>query len=259
MIGGQIITGNWEIEDVPGIYAELEVPNWAPWLAASQESLMGRVQVFPEGQLIVKSIDDLPLASLSMNKISWDGDPNSLPCWDEVAGDPTTYEKTYEPEGNTLVMMSMNVHPEYQGHGYARNLIAGAKLTAMSLGVKHLIGSFRPNEYGKHKLAYGSNSLDFGSYCQAVREDGWPIDSWIRNLTRNGMQSMGVDEKAMTVACSIDEFTELQRTYKPEIWRKNTEGLWECGEVGAWEVVGEDAIYKESNLWGYIWTRSGLQ
>lgn len=50
-----------------------------------------------------------------MNRIDWDGQRDTLPCWDKIAGDPTDYSQTYKPEGNTLVAMSMNVDPLHQG------------------------------------------------------------------------------------------------------------------------------------------------
>lgn len=116
-----IATGNWTPQDAEKIYNILEKPNWAPWLEASKESIEGRSIVFPQGQLVIKSIDGTPIASLSTNQIYWDGKVEALPTWDDVAGDPTTYEKTYHPNGNALVMMSMNVHPEHQRRRTGKN------------------------------------------------------------------------------------------------------------------------------------------
>lgn len=116
-----ITTGNWTPHDAEKIFDILEKPNWAPWLAASKESIEGRSLVFPKGQLVIKSIDGTPIASLSTNQIYWDGKVETLPTWDDVAGEPTTYEKTYDPNGNALVMMSMNVHPEHQRRRTSEN------------------------------------------------------------------------------------------------------------------------------------------
>jgi GNAT superfamily N-acetyltransferase len=257
----QFTVGSWKQEDIAIIHQKLEVPNWAPWLAASKISMVGRCLVFPEGQLVVKDVQGVPLASLSMNKINWDGDSESLPSWDDVAGDPTTYERTYISNGNTLALMSMNVNPEYQGAGYARMLIEKAKLLAQELGVENLIGSFRPNEYGNHKAIYGTKALGFEKYASFKRDDGLPIDAWLRNLTRNGMMPLKVDHHAMTVTVTLDELAVYAKTYKLDMWKEVSPNVWECGEVGSWHIdtVRGVATYLESNLWGIIWVKPGLQ
>ncbi len=252
---------NSKPEWAESIYALLEKPNWAPWLAASAETLGKRAEVFPDGQLIIMRNDGVPMASLSMNRINWGGDPKTLPSWDDIAGEPTTYENTFEPKGNTLVMMSMNVNPEFQGEGFARVLIEQAKLLAEKLGVEYLIGSFRPNEYGKHKHTNLGNHLGFESYCEAKREDNWPIDGWLRNLSRNGMQPLAVDPQAMTVVVSMIEFDNIKNEIASEVWIEVAPGVWECGEVGNWKLdtTKATATYKESNLWGLIWEKTGSQ
>lgn len=258
--GSHYIIGNWQQKDVQAIYEELEHPNWAPWLEAKPCSLAGRTVSFPDGQLMIKSIHGKPLASLSMNKIMWDGDMKTLPSWDEVAGEPTTYEKTYVPSGNTLVLMSMSVHHLHTGEGYARKLIEQAKLLAIKLEVNYLIGSFRPNEFGAYKLAHIGKDVDFATYCKLTRQDGLPIDGWLRNLTRNGMRSLIVDSHAMTVSMPIKDFEYYKQTYRPHVWCEINQDVWECGEVGTWKVDYNNGIatYKESNLWGLIWKKSGL-
>jgi len=245
---------SWIPEESKNIFEILEKPNWAPWLAASEQALAGRAKVFPEGQLVLKNVYGLPMASLSTNKINWDGNSETLPCWDEVAGDPTTYENTYKPNGNTIVLMSMNVGSEFQGSGLARKMIEKIKTVAQDLKAEHLIGSFRPNQFGKYKSQSGKEDTDFTEYCMMKREDGLPIDGWLRSLTRNGMQSLTVDKKAMTVIVPIDEFKEYQKTYCLNMWKEIFPNIWECGEVGYWLVNKKKgiAVYRECNLWGAL-------
>lgn len=251
---------NWTKELVPVIHRNLEEPNWASWLMASEESLAGRIDVYSEGQLMISDISGNPLASLSMNRIDWDGNPESLPSWDDVAGDPTTYEKTCDPDGNTLVLMSMNVHPDHKGEGLARKLINYVKEHAAIMRVNSVIGSFRPNEYGKHKAKFGVSALDFSSYCRWTREkDGLPEDEWLRNLTRNGMRPLKVDHRAMTVPIKLSDFYHLKENHNSQSWRQVGKREWECGEVGRWVIdeTNEIATYQESNLWGILWEKAG--
>lgn len=248
-ISGAFTSATWADKSTAQIYTHLEVPTWAPWLAATAESLAGRAHVFAPGQLVLwDEQSNMPAASLSTNRISWNGDIAILPSWDDVAGDPTTYEHTYDPHGNTLTLMSMNVRPDLNGKGLARKLIEQVQCLAQDLQVQHLIGSFRPNEYGKYKLNT-ANPVGFAEYCALTRPDGLPVDGWIRNLTRNGMKPLKVDSQAMIVSIPISEFNQIKQPH----W-KLVNDQWECGEVGSWTVNENTglATYIESNLWGYI-------
>ncbi len=248
------IQSSWETAEAGPIYEVLEKPNWAPWLAASQNTLAGRVDIFKQGQLLLKTQEEILLASLSTNRIDWNGDPTTLPCWDDVAGDPTTYVNTYKPNGNTLCLMSMNVNPSFQGIGLAKEMIAGIKEVALELGLANLIGSFRPNQFGKFKSQNDQWNLDFETYCKMQRPDGWPIDGWLRSLMKNGMEPLIVDRKAMSVTVPINEFDDYMNNYNPHIWKQVDDDVWECGEVGQWTVDFHSglAVYKECNLWGKI-------
>jgi hypothetical protein len=87
-----------------------------------------------------------------------------------------------------------------------------------------------------------------------IREDGFPVDSWLRNLVRNGMVPLTVDQNAMTVTASLDQFNQYKTSYNPDKWKEVGPGLWECGEVGRWTIdnISNAATYKESNLWGLL-------
>jgi len=246
---------SWKPEDADKIFKELEKPNWAPWLAASLEAIKARAEVFPAGQLCMwLPGKDIMVATLSTNQINWDGNPSNLPCWDEVAGEPTTYENTYIPTANTLVLMSMNVRPGFYGQGLAGKMINQIQQTAKVLGIEYLIGSFRPNQLGQYKAETGNWQIDFGEYCLLTREDGLPVDGWLRSLTRKGMVPLAVDNQAMTVKVSLKEFYQYQDEYKPDFWQEVAPEIWECGEVGQWQVNKESglAVYQESNLWGKL-------
>jgi len=188
-------------------------------------------------------------ASLSLNKINWDGDIAHLPSWDDVAGDPTDYSKTYIPNGNTLVLLSMNVAGEYKGLQLPSKMIDAAVHAAKSLDVAHLIGSFRPSGYGEVKK--GMPDLDFETYCMLKKHGSdKPLDHWLGSLWHMGMKMLAVDDKAMTVSVPISEF----EVYKQSDWKEIQPGIWECGEVGTWKVNEKSgmATYQESNVWGSL-------
>lgn len=249
--------GTWKEyeQERPGNIVDLEKRLWAPWLAASEDSIHGRMDIFPEGQLCV--YDDYQLhASLSLNRIQWDGDPESLPSWDAVAGDPTTYENTYISDGNTLTMMSMNVNPESQGLRLPARLVDAAKKMAGREGIENIIGSFRPSEYGKATLdAIRRHEVMplFDNYATATDSEGLPLDAWLRSLSRNGMVPLKVDSDAMIVNISAAEFEQevLQADWR-EVEVDGHMIIW-CGQTGFFYKEADGSYtYKESNVWGKL-------
>ncbi|MCA9331289.1 GNAT family N-acetyltransferase [Candidatus Saccharibacteria bacterium] len=254
----------WQLlgtEGIKQIHA-IEQQTWAPWLAASYESLEGRAHVNPLGQLAVVSANGEIYASLSTNQIDWSGEVGDLPSWDDVAGDPTDYSQTYAPEGNTTVLMSMNVHPDMQGQQLPSQLVHAITSKAQeNEGMQYVIGSFRPSEFSDTTLE--DPNTDFAEYVQAVREDGLPADKWLRVLTRMGMTQLAVDEHAMRVSINVDEFTALRDASEAVSGQKwivsKRPGLapktW-CGETGFFYDLQEGGyVYMESNVWGLLWER----
>jgi hypothetical protein len=260
------------------IFEVLEVPNWAPWLRFSAEELDAQSEVFPAGQILVCDQESRPLASLSTNRIDWDGVLEHLPTWDRVAGPTRTYRDTYAQNGNAIVLMSANVRRDARKTRLTDLLIDQIKRLAATEGIEHILSDFRPSEYGAYKLeAYKleREGTGFAAYCAWARQDGLPMDGWLRSLTRNGMQPLGVDSRAMVVRTTLEEFSRYRATYHLDRWYRLTDPnvisirmsehtphldlddvdeKWECGETGTWYVdrSGGRALYVESNLWGRL-------
>lgn len=238
----------------PGAIADLEKKLWAPWLAASSNSIAGRMDVFPEGQLCIYDEHALH-ASLSLNRIQWDNQPDSLPSWDDVAGEPTTYENTFVPGGNTLTLMSMNVNPDSQGLKLPARLVGAARHLAAHENIQNIIGSFRPSEYGNAALrAIENQSLipSFDEYITSTNSDGLPVDAWLRSLARNGMTQLKVDRSAMAVTITSEEFQELQQPDWRDIEHDGQAMIW-CGQTGFfYKQTDQSYTYRESNIWGRL-------
>lgn len=251
-VQGHFVVTPWTAKDVPAIYRDLEHPNWAPWLEANAETLAARSVVFPEGQLLAVDPEGTYVGSLSLNRIDWDGYAGHLPARDEVTGRPTDYRATYKRDGNTLVCLYMNVAPAFKGKQVPGKLIDSAGQVAKSLGVEHLLGSFRPSGYGRAKWALGSD-LNFRDYCWAKQPGSdKPVDPWLRSLWWKGVRLLAVKRRAVTIEVSFSKFYEYQQSYKPEAWYEAKSGVWECEELGSWTVDARKGTttYTESNVWG---------
>lgn len=248
----QLSVEHWQPSDVPAI-ARLEAGTWAPWLRKPTQHLETIAERFPTTQLLVRDGRGDIAATVTANRVNWDGDPASLTTWDDVAGGEVAgsdYTATYVPTGNTLCLMSMNVDPIIQGERLAPKLLEGMRDVAKELGVQHLISSFRPSGFGDYKLRHGQ--ISFEEYCRLTREDGEPLDPWLRSTSRLRMQPLRIEEQSMKVTVPLDTFQEYQQSYNPHKWKEVTEGRWECGETGTWTVQRDQAVYVEPNLWGEI-------
>lgn len=252
------VVEQWLEPDIPIVY-ELEVKNWAPWLVASSQVLQERLNVFPQGQLLVRDEQGKVIASLTTNRVNWSNypDPKGLPkSWDWCAGkvEGVRFQDAYDQKGSSLVLLSMNVDPGSRGQHLPSRLIEAAKEQAKELGVSFLISPFRPSSFGDYKLEKRVGNEAFWDFCNQRREDGKLRDPWLRSLEWSGGRLICECPNAMAVQVSIDVWGDYKQNFRPERWREISPGKWECGETGSWEVDEESKIatYRESNVWGVI-------
>lgn len=256
---------------VRSVHEHLETPSWAPWLSFSLEEMRAYDEVFPAGQIVHLGDGDLPAGALTSIRMDWTGDPDDLGSWDAVSGKDTSVADSHRPDGNTLVLLSVSIRVDGRGRGLSASLVSSARELARSEGVDHVISAFRPSGFGSHKAAGGS--MDFPTYCATRREDGLPVDPWLRALTRLGMRPLRVQERAMVVAVHLDELDRFRAEHRPEVWFRldpgrggeviaslpadlvaDSDEVWECGETGSWLIdrrAGR-AVYVEANLWGEL-------
>lgn len=86
-----------------------------------------------------------------------------------------------------------------------------------------------------------------------TNDDGYPVDPWLRSLTKNGMHPIAVDHRAMYLHISEHEFENIKQLF----WRQFSTGannVWWCNETGFfYPQVDGSYIYAESNLWGSLY------
>ncbi len=243
-------------EEAPLIHRELELPNWAPWLAASVETLAKRAEVFPRGQIALWTPDGMPVAAINLSRFNYNGNPADLPTWDQLMGDPPTSETTYNPNGNSVGMMSINVSPKYQGRGVTEQVVEAVRNMTKEEDIENVMGSFRPSQYGKFALDNPEVSLEEYTRQRVPWKNGETTrrDQWIGILENKfGMKEIRWDEAAMVVPdVPTEQVEEWRKTYKPEMWRQVTPGIWLCGETGLWVVKNGTSTYIEGNVWGIL-------
>jgi len=257
------------------LYTTLEEPNWAPWQRwNSAKELQRPTEIFPEGQFVAWDAFGAPAAALWTNRINWRGDISSLQSWDAVAGIDWTFEDTYQPDGNTIVLMAISVRADQTGQQLPAHLIALLRdYVKRSGGIQHLISDFRPSEFSDHKQTTGD--FDFENYVYRRRDDGLPWDRWLRTITRLGMEPLCVDFRAMVIPATIEQVSDYRAAHKSSQWYRvvdpeairtlihrhqperdieRVDEIWECGETGSWYLNTQTgkAVYVEGNLWGRL-------
>jgi hypothetical protein len=269
--GGTENASNYTVEsmrpnDVPEM-AALE-KSWAPWLRKSTEDFQYIAVHFPQTQKVVHSLNgnNNVAGFIIVNKIHWGGPgpKDDFTTWDQVAGGSvknSNMKDTYKEDGNTLVLMAATVASQKRGDGLAPKLVNAVREMAQVQNIQYIISAFRPSDYGKYQLEHGPT--DFTEYCAMKNNNGEPLDTWLRSVTRLGMQPIRTITNSMRVEATREEFEEYRQNYKPELWKPITEDgkTWLCGETGTWTIVGDSqnpdadavyAVYTEHNLLGLI-------
>jgi GNAT superfamily N-acetyltransferase len=251
----------------------LEALCWAPWLRFSASNFDAHLQLYPQGQFPMWDEANELVGYLSTTRIHWQGDPSSLPSWDELAEPEYSFGRRYHPAGNTMALMSISVIPGHRGINRAGALVEQAIGYAAQQGLEHVVGNFRPSRFGLAKLRHPR--LSFAGYVRQERMDGLPEDAWLRALHRQGLRIYRVDERAMVVPATLEQLERYRQSVHPLLWSRVTDPravelrlaehspdqdvgrvdeVWECGQTGTWYAsrATERAVYIESNLIGEL-------
>jgi GNAT superfamily N-acetyltransferase len=157
---------------------------------------------------------------------------------------------------NTIILTAMVIENNYRGQRIPSRLIASAKEQAKALGFKYVISPFRPSQYGKYKKENNikHNDVVFAEYCYKKNEEGYPVDAWLRALTKNGMKMLKPVPNSFQCARSIECFELFKKAHKTDDWYQSGEDIWECGETQTWYIDRHQniAVSIEPNLWGQI-------
>lgn len=247
------IIDKWTPEDVHELYL-LEKKCWAPWLRKPEKDFLTITTNYSDLQRLLRNKNGDIVASMSVNRINWNGKLENLPNWDTIAGgsiETSNFTTTYTQDGNTLCLMSMNVNPSLQGIGLAQKLIEELKNIAVDLKIEHVISSLRPVGYGSYKMKQVQNNqplTSFKEYCELKNEKNEPYDYWLRSANHQNMKILYISKNAIVVNLPRIKLDEFIKTYNSKKWKKVSDNQWECGEAGSWFADKDHATYREDNL-----------
>ncbi len=101
---------------------------------------------------------------------------------------------------NAITALEITLHPTVAGTGFSSLMIAAMRENAARLGFTSLYAPVRPNR--KHLEPH----RPMADYACATREDGLPIDPWLRVHARAGARIVKIAPTSMTVAGTLAEW-----------------------------------------------------
>ncbi|MDQ0416654.1 amino acid adenylation domain-containing protein [Croceifilum oryzae] len=236
---------------------ELHLPAWPEYFAGEEVLREYWPQLFTrfaEYQLALVDGLGKVIAVGNAIPIDWDGTQEHLPQgWDEGLIKGFTDAKR-DTQSNTLLVLAGVVDKEYQGKGLATLLVKAFKMLAHGQGLQRLIVPVRPTG----KSAYPD--LDFSSYCELRREDGYPVDNWLRSHERVGGKILQITHKSQYVKASVADWQvwagstfeesgsyEVEKALAP-VYIDLEQGIGEYWDPSVWVEHPLDSV----DTWNYI-------
>jgi GNAT superfamily N-acetyltransferase len=163
----------------------------------------------------------------------WDGLPEGL---DDVL--VRGFERGHEP--TALSALVAIVAPERRGEGLSRLLIEGMRDLATRHGLQPFVAPVRPTMKSRYPL------IPMARYVRWTRDDGLPVDPWIRLHARLGAEILRVCERSMLVTGTVTEWETWTQMSLPESGNYTVEGALTPITIDRVSNTGE---YVEPNVW----------
>lgn len=160
---------------------EVEGSAWPPELQASREKFESRLEVFPQGFIVIKvdgKIKGVTTSEITTYDLSKDK------TWDEIT-DNGMLKRTHNPGADSLYVSSVGVASDAQGMKIGGKLVAAQKALAEKLNLKRLFLGARIPGYDEYCKTNGEVSVE--EYLKINNDKGEPVDPEIRFYQRQGL------------------------------------------------------------------------
>jgi GNAT superfamily N-acetyltransferase len=215
--------------------------SWPEFMTQDQTSwMMTFLREQPEFQLVL--LDDEEVVGYAYCvPFAWDGTEDGLPDtgWDEVLARGTTGHYRGR-EATAVSALEIAVHPDRLGEGLSAVLLKGMQENVRSRGFRDLFAPVRPSRKSDDPWATMTD------YAARTREDGLPVDPWLRVHVRAGARIVKVCPASMVIAGSLAQWRAWTGmpfdTSGPVVVPGAT------GPVHV-DVENDHAVYVEANVW----------
>jgi hypothetical protein len=103
-------------------------------------------------------------------------------------------------EPDTVSALEITVAPSHLAGGLSARMLAAMKDAAAAAGFAELVAPVRPNE--KHEQP----GLPMADYVRLTRDDGLPVDAWLRTHVRAGAVLDSVAPTSMVITGTLEEW-----------------------------------------------------
>ncbi|TCO30079.1 hypothetical protein EV652_10572 [Kribbella steppae] len=198
-----------------------------------------RVEYFREWEFYLVSAGRL-IAGCWGVPIAWDTTVDDLPggFTDSLARAVTSYEEGVVP--NTFVLMAAAVRNDEQGKGHAGRVISAVRERAADGGLPQVIAPVRPTLKSSYPLT------DIASFMTWTREDGLPLDPWVRTHVRLGATILAPAPESQTMTGSVADWEKWTGMVFPESGSYVIPDGLTLLELDRAADVG---VYREPNIW----------
>ncbi|WP_112249054.1 GNAT family N-acetyltransferase [Kribbella monticola] len=160
-----------------------------------------RIEYFRDWEFYLVDSDDRRLIAGCWGvPIAWDGTVADLPggFTDSLARSVESYEAGVVPD--TFVLMAAAVRNDEQGKGHAGRVITAVKEQALARGLTRMIAPVRPTSKSQYPL------IDIAEFMTWTRDDGLPLDPWLRTHVRLGATLLAPAPASQTMTGSVADW-----------------------------------------------------
>ena len=171
---------------------------------------------------------------------SWDGTPDDLP--DSMAAilaraDADVAEKR---PPTALSALAALVAPTHRNKGLSTVLLRAMKAIGAAAGLTALVAPVRPTLKERYPLA------PMERYVRWTREDGGPVDLWIRTHWRLGAEILRVIPRAMVIEGTVAEWEEWTEMRMPDSGDYVVPGALQPVRI---DRERDEGRYEDPNVW----------
>jgi GNAT superfamily N-acetyltransferase len=181
------------------------------------------------------------VAVLHAAPLRWDGTDDGLPDgWDDQMLRSAALLAPGSPAPDTLGALMIAVRPDRQGSGYAGTMLGAMRALGRERGFRALIACVRPTGKGPYAM------IPVERYAHWRRDDGLPVDPWIRLHVKLGARVVRGSPRSMTMRGTVSEWREWTGLAMPESGDYLPEGAAAPVHI---DVERDEGVYYDPNVW----------
>lgn len=236
----------WTMAERPEVEPEVDAAMAAVWPTFMREherasQLFGHAdRDFPAFQFVLIDGDGRLAAVANSMPLVWDGTDEGLPDGWIEQGERGVADHAAGRAPNALGAMQIVVRPGLQGAGLSGTMIEAMCAAARAAGFRAVIACLRPTWKHRYPLA------PMDRYAWWTRDDGQPLDPWIRLHVRLGGRLVKASPRSMTMRGSVADWESWTGLSFPE------SGTYVIPNATSTLVIDrerDDGVSEDENVW----------